>query len=135
MKQGRLSIRFATWGVLLAAALLAACSSTDKRTPVALEPLTPKVPGRVVWNGKLDGVQFPLAVAVSCRDGLARKTSRLWSLLPPLRSRSPFELNAISLDVPLMEASVLSDVASAVTAFRSPPPTLLTKISLLPSGF
>jgi outer membrane assembly lipoprotein YfgL len=65
MKPGHLSIRFATVSVLLAATLLAACSSTDKRQPVALEAITPKIAGRMVWSGKVDAVQFPLAVAVS----------------------------------------------------------------------
>jgi len=62
MKPGLISIR---WAALLAAALLAACSSTDKPQPKPLEPLTPKIAGRLVWSGKVDGVAFPLAVAVT----------------------------------------------------------------------
>lgn len=54
-------------GLLLAAVLaaLAACSSTDKPKPTPLESLSPQLSGSVVWNQRVDGVQFPLAVAVS----------------------------------------------------------------------
>lgn len=51
----------------LSAVLLAACSSTDKPKPTALESLTPQIAGRQVWSARLDAVQFPLSVAV--RDG------------------------------------------------------------------
>lgn len=51
---------------LTCAALLAACSS-DKPKPTPLEPLTPKIAGRQVWQAKFTGVQFPLSVAA--RDG------------------------------------------------------------------
>ena len=46
--------------------LLAACGS-DRPKPTALEPLTPKIAGRQVWQAKLDGIGFPLGVAV--REG------------------------------------------------------------------
>ena len=53
----------------LLAALLAGCSifnwGSDKPKPTELEPLTPQLSGRVVWNQRVDSVQFPLAVAVS----------------------------------------------------------------------
>jgi outer membrane protein assembly factor BamB len=52
--------------LLGAAVLLGACSS-DQPKPTPLEPLTPKIAGRQVWQAKLSGVQFPLAVAA--RDG------------------------------------------------------------------
>jgi len=52
--------------ILGAAVLLGACSS-DQPKPTPLEPLTPKIAGRQVWQAKLSGVQFPLAVAA--RDG------------------------------------------------------------------
>jgi len=50
--------------LLLAAAVLAACSSSGRPKPTPLEPLTPKIAGKQVWSGqKLDGgVSFPLAV-------------------------------------------------------------------------
>lgn len=53
--------------LLCAAALLVlgACSGTPKPKPTPLEPLTPQIGGRLVWSGKLDGVQFPLLVAVN----------------------------------------------------------------------
>lgn len=55
------------WGaVLVAMAVLAGCAA-DKPKPKPLEPLTPKIAGRQVWSGKLDGVRFPLSVVV--RDG------------------------------------------------------------------
>ena len=50
----------------MSAALLAGCASgPDKPKPKPLEPLTPQIAGRVVWNQKVDSIQFPLAVAVS----------------------------------------------------------------------
>jgi outer membrane assembly lipoprotein YfgL len=62
MKAGLMSIR---WAVPMAAALLVACSTTEKPQPKPLEPLTPKIAGRLVWSGKVDGVAFPLSVAVT----------------------------------------------------------------------
>jgi glucose dehydrogenase len=52
--------------LLGATVLLGACGS-DQPKPTPLEPLTPKIAGRQVWQAKLSGVQFPLAVAA--RDG------------------------------------------------------------------
>ena len=46
-----------------AAVLLAACSSTEKPKPTALETFEPKIAGRQVWSAKVDSVRFPLAVA------------------------------------------------------------------------
>ena len=55
------------WGALLCAlAMLGGCAA-DKPKAKALEPVTPKIAGRQVWAAKVDGVRFPLAVAV--RDG------------------------------------------------------------------
>jgi outer membrane assembly lipoprotein YfgL len=55
------------WGAMLVVlAVLAGCAA-DKPKPKPLEPLTPKIAGRQVWSAKLDGVRFPLSVAV--RDG------------------------------------------------------------------
>jgi len=55
------------WGAMLVfLAVLAGCAA-DKPKPKPLEPLTPKIAGRQVWSAKLDGVRFPLSVAV--RDG------------------------------------------------------------------
>ncbi len=59
--------RVAACLALIAVAALAACSSTEKPKPTALEALTPQISGRQVWSTKLDGVQFPLAIAV--REG------------------------------------------------------------------
>jgi len=47
----------------LALALLGACSSTDKPKPTPLESLTPAIAGSQVWQAKLGGIGFPLAVA------------------------------------------------------------------------
>jgi outer membrane protein assembly factor BamB len=44
--------------------LLAACGSTNKPKPAALEILTPQIAGRVVWTARVDAVRFPLVVAV-----------------------------------------------------------------------
>lgn len=53
----------------LLASLLAGCAlfnfGPDKPKPTELEPLTPQLAGRVVWNQRVGGVDFPLAVAVS----------------------------------------------------------------------
>lgn len=45
------------------AGLLAACSSTDRPKPTPLEPLTPKIAGRMVWSAKVDAIGFPLRPA------------------------------------------------------------------------
>ena len=52
-------------GVALVAAL-AGCAS-DKPKPATLEPLAPQIAGRQIWQFKLPGVSFPLAMTV--RDG------------------------------------------------------------------
>lgn len=51
--------------LMLAAAvlLLAACSSTDKPKPAALEAITPKHSARVAWTARVDSVRFSLAPA------------------------------------------------------------------------
>ena len=43
--------------------LLAACASS-KPKPQPLEPLTPKIAGREVWNRSVNGIKFPLTVSV-----------------------------------------------------------------------
>lgn len=48
---------------LLLAALLAACSSVDKPKPTPLESFTPAIAGSLVWQAKLEGITFPLAIA------------------------------------------------------------------------
>ena len=55
------------WAACLAAALMSVACSSDKPKPAVLDPLTPKIAGRQVWQAKLNGVQFPLSVA--SRDG------------------------------------------------------------------
>jgi outer membrane protein assembly factor BamB len=50
---------------LLGAALLAGCAGAGKPKPEPLQPLTPKMSASVAWNQRLDGVKFPLAVAVT----------------------------------------------------------------------
>jgi outer membrane assembly lipoprotein YfgL len=55
------SLRAAAW--LVVALLAAACSSTEKPKPTALEAVTPAIAGTRVWQAKLDGIAFPLAVA------------------------------------------------------------------------
>ena len=51
----------------LAATLLAGCAA-DGPQPKPLEPLTPKIAGRLVWQAGIGRVDFPLVPAV--RDGL-----------------------------------------------------------------
>lgn len=60
----RFMARLGLCGALVAA--LAGCAG-DKPKPVALEPLAPQIAGRQVWQFKLPGIGFPLAMAV--RDG------------------------------------------------------------------
>jgi outer membrane protein assembly factor BamB len=51
--------------LLLGALALVACSGTPKPKPAPLEPVTPQIGGRMVWNQRVEGVKFPLLVAVS----------------------------------------------------------------------
>ena len=48
-----------------ALALLAGCASRGKPDPQPLEALTPKITATVAWTQRVDGVQFPLAIAVT----------------------------------------------------------------------
>ena len=45
--------------------LLAGCASRGKPDPQPLEALTPKITATVAWTQRVDGVQFPLAIAVT----------------------------------------------------------------------
>ncbi len=56
----------ATLPLTVAVLLLAACASS-KPKPQPLEPLTPKIAGRAVWNQHVDDIKFPLTV-VAVRD-------------------------------------------------------------------
>ena len=47
------------------ALLLAGCASSDRPKPVPLEAISAPLGARIVWRYQLDGVQFPLAVAVN----------------------------------------------------------------------
>ena len=57
------------WQVSLAAALLglAACAA-DKPKPTPLQPLTPQIAGRQVWNASIGSIGYPMLAAV--RNGL-----------------------------------------------------------------
>ena len=50
--------------LLAVVALMAGCAAS-KPKPQPLEPLTPKIGGVPAWNNRIEGVQFPLAVAVT----------------------------------------------------------------------
>ncbi|MDH5540028.1 MAG: PQQ-binding-like beta-propeller repeat protein, partial [Rhizobacter sp.] len=51
------------WPLLCCGVLLAGCTlGPDKPKPQPLEAFTPQIAGRMVWNRKLDGVNFPLVV-------------------------------------------------------------------------
>lgn len=52
---------------LLALVLLAAGCASDAPKPTPLQPLTPKIAGRVVWQTNIGRIDFPLVPAV--RDG------------------------------------------------------------------
>lgn len=49
----------------LTLALVAGCASRNKPDPQPLEALTPKIAASVTWTKRVDGVQFPLAIAVN----------------------------------------------------------------------
>lgn len=49
--------------LVLLPVLLAACSSTDKPKPTALETFEPKISGRQIWSARVDSVKFPLVAA------------------------------------------------------------------------
>lgn len=49
---------------LAAVAIIAGCAAS-KPKPEPLAPLTPKIGGAPAWNQRIEGVQFPLAVAVT----------------------------------------------------------------------
>ena len=66
MKVGAGGVAVRWLAVLVCAGLLLACGS-DKPKPTPLEPLAPKIAGRLVWQAKVTGVQFPLLTA--SRDG------------------------------------------------------------------
>ena len=66
MKVGAGGVAVRWLAVLVCAGLLSACGS-DKPKPTPLEPLAPKIAGRLVWQAKVTGVQFPLLTA--SRDG------------------------------------------------------------------
>ncbi len=59
---GRMPGRLAAAG-LVALAVLAGCAA-DKPKPAKLESLESQIAGRQVWNTRLNGVTFPLSVAV-----------------------------------------------------------------------
>ena len=61
MQRARLSA--ASAGVLTLAALLAACSSTEKPKPTPLAAITPTFNATLAWQGTLDGIRYPLIVA------------------------------------------------------------------------
>jgi outer membrane assembly lipoprotein YfgL len=50
---------------IAALALVAGCASRSKPEPQPLEALTPKIAASVAWTQRVDGVQFPLAIAVT----------------------------------------------------------------------
>lgn len=66
MMMGLMKNRSSLLIVGAAAALLSGCSlfsSSSAPKPAALETLSAAAPGRVVWNLRIDSVQFPLSIA------------------------------------------------------------------------
>lgn len=59
--------RAAISAALALAAMLGACTSTEKPKPTPLDTVQPQIAGRQVWSARLDSVQFPLTVV--SRDG------------------------------------------------------------------
>lgn len=101
-------------GCWVAALLLSACSG-NKPKPASLDPLTPKIAGRQVWQAKLNGVQFPLAVAV--RDGTFIAAGDDGTVLA-LEAASGRELWRAQVGAPL-SAGVGSDGRFAAVVTRS----------------
>lgn len=60
-----LNFRAVQVSALTLAALAGCASGPDKPKPVPLEAISSPIAGRVVWNQRVDSVQFPLAVAVN----------------------------------------------------------------------
>jgi outer membrane protein assembly factor BamB len=56
--------RTAAWVVMLAA-LVTACSTSEKPKPTPLEPLTARIQASEAWRTRVDNVAFPLAVPVT----------------------------------------------------------------------
>jgi len=54
-------------GLVLAALVALAGCAADKPKPTPLEPVTPAIAGRQVWQARIDGIGFPLAMVA--RDG------------------------------------------------------------------
>lgn len=62
----RLQRRIAGLAALLSVAVLAACASGSERPkPGPLEAIASPIAGRVLWQQRIESVQFPLAVAVN----------------------------------------------------------------------
>jgi outer membrane protein assembly factor BamB len=55
--------RASAWAA--AAGLLLAGCAADKPSPKPLEPLEPKLAVRMVWGERVDGIKFPLSIAVN----------------------------------------------------------------------
>ncbi len=53
------------FAALAAAAFVGGCATGSKPDPKPLEPLVAKIGGSVAWSQRVEGVQFPLAVAVT----------------------------------------------------------------------
>ena len=53
------------FAALAALALVAGCASRNKPDPQPLQPLTPTIAASTAWTQRVEGVQFPLAIAVS----------------------------------------------------------------------
>lgn len=57
--------RLGPWRAGLVVAVLAGCASgPDKPKPTPLEPFKPAIAGKQVWSQRVDGIDFPLSVAV-----------------------------------------------------------------------
>ena len=63
LPRGRGVRAFTALAVLALSALVAGCAA-DRPKPNPLEPVSPQIAGRQVWQAQVGGVEFPLAVAV-----------------------------------------------------------------------
>ncbi len=61
------SRRVGLWACAFGAALCLVACGSDRPKPTALQSVTPKIAGRLVWSARMDGAQFPLSVVA--RDG------------------------------------------------------------------
>ena len=88
------------WMVALLAGL-AACGGLSKPKPTALEPLTAKVVVELLWQSRVDSVEFPLSVGARDEQFAVASTQGKVSII---QSKSGQTVWSLDLGVPLQAA-------------------------------